>query len=87
MAFDYDAGESTKQREELKKKYSSSQWDKRVEFKATLEGQRALKDGGLNVTLGLSEDEYVGVAKLLAMRGFVLNVTVVPEIEKTYGGK
>ena len=56
-----------------------------VKFKATIEGQRALKDGGLNITLGLSEGEVVAVAKLLAMRGFILDVTILPEEAKKYG--
>lgn len=58
-----------------------------VQFKATLDGQRTLKDGGLSITLGLDETEFLSVAKLLAMRSFVLDVTITPEEAKTYGEK
>lgn len=53
-----------------------------VEFLATIEGQRALRDGGLSITLGLAEREFVVIAQLLAMRNMVLRVMITPEPEQ-----
>jgi len=78
MSFEHDFGAPAKRR--------SPQVKTGVTFSAVLESQRSLKDGGMNITLGLDETEVLAVMKLLTMRNCILEVTVVPKIPETYGG-
>lgn len=78
MAFEHDFGDARP----AKKPPQNATG---VSFKAILESQRSLKDGGMTITLGLDEGEILAVMKLLALRNCILKVTVEPEIPGTFG--
>lgn len=75
MSFEHDF---------TKKNIAPDRVESSVRFIATLEGQRSLKDGGLQITLGLAENEFVSVAKLLAMRNMWLEVNVIARDPDTF---
>ena len=59
-----------------------------VKFKATIGTMRFLKDGGITVTLDLSEQEYITVALLASLKNQVLDVIIAPETDTTeFGGR
>ncbi|HUT85951.1 MAG TPA: hypothetical protein VMW66_03845 [Elusimicrobiales bacterium] len=59
-----------------------------VTFKASIEGLASLKDGGITLRLGLSGNEYITTAKLLAAKNENKLLDIFAQIiePKTLGG-
>lgn len=65
QTFEYDAGEPKQKKEQPEKPKPSSNT---IAFIASIEGLALLKDGGVNLRLGISASECVTIAKIMAAR-------------------
>jgi hypothetical protein len=83
--FEYDAGEPKQEKEPEKPKRPQVN---SIDFIASIEGLTLLKDGGVNLRLGINASECITIAKIMAARSNNQILKVFAEIKEPeqYGG-
>lgn len=87
-SFKWNAGELKKEKEQEKEPEKPKITSNTIAFEASIEGLTLLKDGGVNLRLGISASECITIAKIMAARSENKTLDVFAQIKdpERFGG-